>query len=430
MTETSGNPQAAPDRRESFAERAVSACIERIRAREDDVRAFVQFDPDGALAQARALDGMTPARRRPLYGLPIGVKEVFDAAGLRCSWGSPIHATRVPERDCTAVMKLKDAGAVVMGTTVSTEYAISRPGPTRNPFDPARTPGASSSGSAAAVGAGMLPLALGSQTIGSIIRPATYCGVLGFKPTWGTIDGSGAMPLSEQLDHPGLLAREIGDLRAAFAVLRQDTPPPRRDPEDDAGPDRVHMLQDGGGEPLAPSTIAALARARQEFEARGIEVVEARLPEDIGDTEEILRTILCRDMARHHGGDRDRAGDSMSQRVREMIDLGRNVLDSDYAEACSEAHAIAARLDAMVGDREIILTAATLDVAPLASEGTGSRAPQRLWTLAGMPAAAVPCGMDGGLPIGVQLVAARGQDDLVLASAGLLDRCRDWQGRS
>ena len=155
MTETSGNTEVAPDRQESFAQRAVSACIERVHTREDDVRAFVQFDPDGALAQARALDDMAPSRRGPLYGLPIGVKEVFDVAGLRCSWGSPIHAARVPERDCPVVVRLKDAGAVVMGTTVSTEYAISRAGPTRNPFDPSRTPGASSSGSSAAVGAGI-----------------------------------------------------------------------------------------------------------------------------------------------------------------------------------------------------------------------------------------------------------------------------------
>lgn len=407
---------------EQAVEQTVLACIRRIEAREPQVRAFVHFDPDGALAQARALDALARALRGPLHGMPVAIKEVFDVRGLKCAWGTPIHANRVPESDAWVVAALREAGAVIMGTAVATEYALATAGPTRNPWDSSRTPGASSSGPAAAVGAGMVPAALGSQTIGSIIRPAAYCGIFGFKPSWGSIDDTGAMALSETLDHVGILASDFRDLRCIYSVLRRRPGAGAGAGSEyhENGPRKVHVLTDIGEEALSPTAVAAIDRAADVFKSQGCEISQLTLTAEFADGDAILKTILCRDMALHHGGDRDRAGAQMSERVRTMIDRGRGIGEVEYRQARERAAALATRLEEMIGPEGAILTGSTIDVAPLLTQGTGSRAPQLLWTLVGMPAITVPCGMADGLPIGVQLVCARGNDDLVLMAAGRL----------
>ncbi len=408
--------------RKEAVEQTVREWISLIEKREPKVHAFVQLDPEGALAQARALDALAPAQRGPLHGMPVAIKEVFDVKGLKCAWGTPIHANRIPETDAWVVAVLRDAGAVIMGTTVSTEYALATTGPTRNPWDSSRTPGASSSGSAAAVGAGMVPVALGSQTIGSIIRPAAYCGIFGFKPSWGSIDDAGAMALSEPLDHVGILASEFEDLRSIYSVLRCTPGTGAAGEDQENGPRKIHVLRDIGEEAFSPTALAAIERAADVFKSQGCEVTHLTLATQFSDAETTLKTVLCRDMARHHGGDRDQAGDQMSQRVRTMIDRGRGIGEDEYRQAREEASVLAARLEDMAGSEGVILTASTIDVAPLLTQGTGSRAPQLLWTLVGMPAITIPCGMPGGLPIGVQLVGARGNDDLVLLAAERLSK--------
>ena len=206
---------------EISAEAYTGACLDRIAAIEDKVRAFAHLDPKDALAQARALD----ERRRnghaigPLHGIPVGIKDIFDTADYKTECGSPLLKGRQPMRDCTAVARLREAGAVIIGKTVTTEFAYFHPGPTRNPHDLERTPGGSSSGSAAAVAAGMVPLAIGSQTNGSVIRPAAFCGVYGCKPTHGTISRHGALQLSRALDHVGVFARSLADTALILDVL-------------------------------------------------------------------------------------------------------------------------------------------------------------------------------------------------------------------
>ena len=201
------------------SEALVAACLERVAACEPEIKAFVELRPDRALAEARARDREAAEARGSLHGVPVAVKEVFDVAGMLCTWGTPIHRGRMPSVDAAAVARIRAAGAVIVGTTVSTEYAVWAAGPTVNPYDPGRTPGGSSSGSAAAVATGMVPFALGSQTIGSVVRPAVYCGVLGMKPSKGAISNAGAMPLSPFLDHVGFLARNTEDLALACQVL-------------------------------------------------------------------------------------------------------------------------------------------------------------------------------------------------------------------
>src|SRR6185437_3362004 len=206
---------------ELSSEEYTGACLDRIAAVEDRVHAFAHLDPDAALAQARALD----ERRRsggpvgPLHGVPVAVKDIFDTADYPTECGSPILRGRRPMRDTTAVARLRAGGAVIIGKTVTTEFAYYHPGPTRNPHDPERTPGGSSSGSAAAVAAGMVPLAIGSQTNGSVIRPAAFCGVYGCKPTHGTISRHGALMLSQTLDHVGVFANTLTDTALILETL-------------------------------------------------------------------------------------------------------------------------------------------------------------------------------------------------------------------
>jgi Asp-tRNA(Asn)/Glu-tRNA(Gln) amidotransferase A subunit family amidase len=204
--------------RELSSEELVSSCFERIAAREPELRAWAWLDEEAALAQARSRDGEEP--RGPLHGIPVGVKDVIDTADLPTAYGSPIYTGHQPARDADCVAWLREAGAVVLGKTVTTEFATYEPPPTVNPLDPARTPGGSSSGSAAAVAAGMVPLAYGTQTAGSVIRPASFCGVAGFKPSHGWRSTAGIKRLSARLDTLGLLARTVADtaLLGGFAA--------------------------------------------------------------------------------------------------------------------------------------------------------------------------------------------------------------------
>jgi Asp-tRNA(Asn)/Glu-tRNA(Gln) amidotransferase A subunit family amidase len=382
---------------------------------EPDLRAFRSIDAGHLRADAAALDALPESRRGPLHGMLLAVKEVFDVCGYVCGWGTPIHDGRRPAADARAVARLRAAGALVAGITVSSEYAISRTGPTTNPFDPARTPGASSQGSAAAVGAGLVPAALGSQTIGSIIRPASYCGCIGFKPTWGAIDVGGSMPLSGPLDHVGFLA---ADPKVAAALM--DVLMPAMAAEPVGLPTTATVLRPWYSDGAAPAVLAALDEAAGHLRAKKIAVGDGVLPDGVAAQEAgVIDTLLAHDMAMHHGGDFDAQGDKMSDRVRDYITRGRGMTAADYTAALAGRDKIAAALDDWIGDG-VILMPATVDVAPLLSEGTGPREPQRLWTLGGQPAMTVPVARADGLPIGVQVIARRGADRRVLAVAALL----------
>ncbi len=392
------------------------ACIERIEALDPRIHAFVDFRPDRALEQARAADDEGD-RRRPLHGIPVAVKEVFDVAGMQCSWGSAIHAGRVPSRDAPIVNTLRTLGAIVVGTTVSTEYAIAAAGPTVNPHDSRRTPGGSSSGSAAAVAAGMVPLALGSQSIGSVVRPATYCGVWGMKPAKGVLSTSGVMALSEQLDHVGLFAGSAADMEYAWRALRQDAGSAQSAP----APLRVLGVSGPLRQRVQPPSETAVNRARALIRNSGLEIAEFVTPDSFEQVENHIFTILCRDMARHHGDDRRQFGTQMSARLRELIDRGSGISDDAYGEALVQAQTyreiLLRELDI---PGTVMVAAATDSSAPLMEEGTGSPLLQALWTLTGLPVLAVPCGEMDGLPVGVQLIAAPGQETLLFRLGSVL----------
>lgn len=394
------------------AREVIESCLARIALQDSVVRAFVDVDADGAVRRAEELDRRTPSA--PLHGVPIAVKETIDVVGLRCTLGTAMHGARVPVRDAIVVRRLRSAGAIIVGTTVSTEYAIARAGATTNPHSPAHTPGGSSSGSAAAVAAGMVPLAVGTQTVGSIVRPSIYCGIFGLKPTYGSISTMGSMPLSSCLDHIGPMARTAADLWLACRVMF-DQRPARVTTN---GPQTMpaHALRIDGlmQERIEPPTLEALNRAQGLLEARGVEVKEVTLPPRFTNAVACYETILFRDIAMNHGRDRDQFGDVVSERLRRIVDDGRGVSKQDYARAIDEAKSYRHELRRLLGPDTLILAPATDGAAPMFSEETGSSRLQGLWTLVGFPVLAVPCGKVAGLPVGVQLIAEPGCDDLAV----------------
>jgi Asp-tRNA(Asn)/Glu-tRNA(Gln) amidotransferase A subunit family amidase len=399
----------------------IQSCFNRIEASEPAIKGFVQFNRAAAIEQAQRLDADKP--RGPLHGIPIAIKDTIDVADFVCSWGTSIHAHRIPSQDAFLVRRLREAGAIIVGTTVSTEYAIARAGPTRNPHDLTRTPGGSSSGSGAVVAAHMVPLAVGTQTLGSIVRPSTYCGIYGYKPTIGAISTDGVMTISAVFDTVGPMARCLDDIElfnAAFSLAK-------RDPSD--GPTRhrpstnIPILQIDGpfADRIEPETRQALQQAVAILRVAGNHVSSHDLPARFDAFTECFETIVFRDVANAHGRDFDEHSEMMSDRFREIVTRGRMVTDADYKAAMADRQFYLEYLDGILGENGVILAPATDGVAPTYSEQTGNQRIQSLYSVIGYPALAVPCQPIGGLPVGVQFASKRNHDALVLAIARVLE---------
>ncbi|GMG82671.1 amidase [Paralimibaculum aggregatum] len=405
----------------------VEHCLARIDAVEDRVRAWVHVDRRGALAQAAALDAHRQSGRPtgPLHGVPVGIKDNIDVAGLPCERGVASEAGRTAGRDAEIVRRLRNAGAIILGKTVTTELAGYPPSVTRNPHDPARTPGGSSAGSAAAVAAGMVPLAVGSQTNGSVIRPASFCGIFGFKPSFGTIPRTGVMPNAPSLDHLGLMSRALEDLSLVELL---------------AGADGADPDAHAAASPLA-AVAASAAPARPAFafvpgpawdaEAEpatrdGFEQLAAALDAIVDpvplaavfdETLGHIRAIMAAEGARDLGHYLDRDPEGLGAPNRALIEEGRRISAADYLRARAAQAAMRAGLGEIFARYDAIITPATAGEAPPA-DSTGSPAFCSLWTLTGLPAVTLPL-LTGpnGLPVGVQLVGAWRDDARLLRTA-------------
>jgi len=414
---------------ELTSEELVEACLERIEAVDGDVQAWAHLDPEFALTQARALDAGRQADEPlgPLHGVPVGVKDIIDTEDLPTENGTVLDAGRQPRDDATVVSALRQAGAVILGKTVSTELAVYGPGKTRNPHNPAHTPGGSSSGSAAAVAAHMAPLAVGTQTNGSVIRPASYCGVVGFKPSHGLIPRTGVLPQSHWLDTVGVMARSVADAALiAEAIAGYD--PADLDTRPRARP---RLSEIAAEEPPLPPTLAfvkspvwdnADAEVREAFaelaEFLGEGCDEVDLPEPFDHAVELHRTIMCADLAKSFAGYYARGKDKLTDILRSMIEEGQQTLAVDYNRAVDWREVLNAGLDQVFERYDAIITPAATGVAPAGLESTGSPEFCTLWTYCGTPAVTLPL-MEGsgGLPLGVQLVGPRGGDARLLRTA-------------
>ncbi|MBI1736013.1 MAG: amidase [Candidatus Rokubacteria bacterium] len=407
----------------------VRACLDRIDAVDADVQAWAYLDPEHALAQARAADGMLAAGAPlgPLHGVPVGVKDIIDTADMPTENGTVLHAGREPREDATVVAALRAAGAVILGKTVTTELAVYAPGKTRNPHDPRRTPGGSSSGSAAAVAASMVPGAIGTQTNGSVIRPASYCGVYGFKPTWGRISRHGVLAQSFHLDQVGVFARSVEDAAllaetlmifdprdramrprgAARLAEAAATAPPR--------PPRLAFVKTPVWPEAAPSTVSAFAGLVARL---GESVDEIELPPVFSGAVDWHRAIMEPDIAASFAREYEHGRDRLSATLRAIIERGAERRAMDYVRAVAMIPALNAALDELFATYDAIVTPATTAEAPLGLEATGRPIFCTIWTLCGVPAIALPIltGADG-MPLGAQLVARRDDDARLLRTA-------------
>jgi len=417
---------------ETTSKELVQACLDRIDQVDGDIEAWAHLDPDYALAQAEACDSAraSGADIGPLHGLPVGIKDICDTEGLPTENGTVLDAGRRPMEDCSLVAQLRAAGAVIMGKTVTTELAFYTPGKTRNPHNPEHTPGGSSSGSAAAVAAGMVPLGVGSQTNGSVIRPASYCGVVGFKPTFGRVSRSGVIPQSPNLDQMGVFARSIADVALiAENIMAYD----RRDPAMRllAAP---NLSVTAAEAPPMPPTFAFVKSpvwdnaeddCKEAFgelaEVLGENCDEVELPGSFDTEIELHRSVHSAEMAKTYSSYYDRGKDDLSDALRAMIEEGQTVTAVDYQRALDWQTGLNAGLDQIFDRYDAILTPSATGEAPKGLGATGSPMFCTLWTYCGVPAVTLPL-MEGanGLPIGVQLVGPRGHDARLLRTANWL----------
>jgi Asp-tRNA(Asn)/Glu-tRNA(Gln) amidotransferase A subunit family amidase len=426
----SATEAAAPVRAGKItSEELVSACLDHIAALEERIGAWAYLDPGHALKQAREADQAQREGKAlgALHGVPVGVKDIFDTKDMPTEDGTVLHAGRQPAEDATAVALLRQAGAIILGKTVTTELAVYAPGKTRNPHDPERTPGGSSSGSAAAVAAGMVPLAIGTQTNGSVIRPASYCGVYGYKPSYGLISRHRGLQQSRPLDQVGVFARTIED---AALIAEQIMAFDDRDPDTQvrARPNLIEMVAE---EPPVQPRLAFVKtpvwdqadtdtkEAFAELVAHlGENVGEVKLPDIFNDAVAQHRTIMEADLARSFEREYARGKDKLSSILREMIKRGQKVLAVDYNRAVSRIPVFNRALDNVFDWYDAILTPATTGEAPVGLESTGSPIFCTIWSLCGMPAISLPL-LQGahGMPMGVQLVGSKGDDARLLRTA-------------
>jgi len=426
-----GLTQAAADIREGRIASVdlVADCLARIDEVEPEVGAWAFLDREHALGQAREADDRRKQGKAagPLHGVPIGIKDIFDTGDYPTELGSPLWEGRTPRRDAAAVARLRAAGAVILGKTVTTEYAYRTPGKTRNPHDPERTPGGSSSGSAAAVAALMVPGAIGSQTNGSVIRPAAFCGVVGFKPTHGLIPRSGALLLSRALDHVGVFARSVEDAAllaeqlAGFDPEDPDTRPLARPPlaatasGEPPLPPRLAFVRTPGWPQAEPATGPAFAEL---VEALGDSASEIELGPGFERAIEMHGLVMDVEMAHNLHRDYEKGAGKLSPALRELIERGRTHRAIDYTRALAGAAALNAMLDPVFDEYDALLTPATPGEAPRGLDSTGNPVFCTLWTYLGTPAVTLPLLQgESGLPIGVQLVARRGNDARLLRTA-------------
>jgi len=420
----------------------VEACFERIDEVEESIGAWAHLDRDVALEQARQADDF---RRRglalgALHGLPVGIKDIIDTSDYPTERGSVLYQGRTPSTDATLVSLLREAGAIILGKTVTTELAVYSPGKTRNPHNTEHTPGGSSSGSAAAVAAGMVTLSVGTQTNGSVIRPASYCGVYGFKPSFARISRFGVMMQSKPLDTVGVFARSLADLALISDVLMrydgQDNDmkpvaPPciaRIMAEEVPIKPRFAFVRTPMWEQVEQSTkdgFRELIDSVNEENAKTIYVVD--LPAQFADIYKDHQNIMEADLALNFAKDYRDGKSQLSTELCEMIERGQKVLATEYNTSVSKINDYSAYLDDLFDEYEAVLTPSTFGAAPAGLNSTGSPEMNTIWTLCGNPVINLPLLQNlEGLPVGVQIVGGKGDDArLFRTSRWLLEYLND-----
>jgi Asp-tRNA(Asn)/Glu-tRNA(Gln) amidotransferase A subunit family amidase len=396
------------------AEEVVRDCVARIAAHEPQVHAFAHVDFELALRQARELD--RGPIRGALHGVPIGIKDVIDTADQPTQMGSPIYAGHRPACDAACVAVLRAAGAVILGKTITAEFAGMTAGPTVNPHNPAHTPGGSSSGSAAAVADLMLPAALGTQTGGSVLRPAAYCGVIGYKPTFGAFNRAGLKFAAESLDTIGLMARSLDDIALITSVLlggRSGGPVPL-----EAAP-KIGLCRTPLWDTAQPETKRAVEDAAARLAQAGVQLRDVMLPAEFAGLKAAARETInnyerSKSMAAEWASHRD----LISPKLQRCIALGMDMPHQDYLAAIALGESCRARLPAIFEGFDILLAPCVQGEAPVGLDSTGDPGFQAIWTILHVPALTLPTHRGpNSLPVGIQLIGRRYDDQRLFACA-------------
>lgn len=397
----------------------LEAILARIDAVEPALHAWVAIDRAGALARAREL---TEQARRgdvrgPLHGIPVGIKDIIHVAGMVTTTGAGDFAHERPTRDAVSVARLRRAGAIILGKTTTTEFAYLDPTDTRNPWNLEHTPGGSSAGSAAAVGARMIPLALGSQTIGSTLRPAAYCGIVGFKPSHGGIDLDGVHPLAPSLDHVGIFCRSVDDARLAFTVLSKDPVAEAGIPKA-PGAQRIGLIDGAFSARADAETRTNLAAVAAALARAGSQVAEVELPPSYLDVTDAMTLILEVEAARVHEAKFAVHGAHYRPKIQSLLERGRRRGEREYARALELRRQFQTDMRPLPGTVDVLMMPTTPAPAPRGLDSTGDPSFCAPWSFAGMPAISVPSGLSrDGLPLAVQLIAEAGAESKLLAVA-------------
>jgi Asp-tRNA(Asn)/Glu-tRNA(Gln) amidotransferase A subunit family amidase len=396
-------------------------CLERISEREPQVQAWSHVASQAALARARALD--QGAHQGLLHGLPIGVKDLIATADMPTTYGSPIYAGHQPAHDASCVALARAAGAVILGKTVTTEFATFEPNSTRNPHNTAHTPGGSSSGSAAAVADGMVPLALGTQTAGSLTRPAAYCGIVAFKPSFGGINRAGVKPLSDSLDTVGTLARDVPDAALFAAALSGRSHWPVRPLAEVLGrPLRVGLCRTPQWPHALPETQAAVEQAASQIgRMAGMTLRELSLPADFEALVQAQTHIQLAEQAQCLAYERLQHFERLSPRLQGIMNAGVAVTLAQYDQAQAWVARCRAQLADVFEGVDVLLTPSAPGAAPSGLENTGDPIFCRIWTALHTPTVNIPAGhAPNGLPVGLQVVGPVAADALTLTAAHAL----------
>lgn len=408
---------AAIRRRDISSETLTGACLERIAERDGALHAWAHMDEEAALATARALDAQEPVG--PLHGIPIGIKDITDVAGMPTSCGSPIYKDAIAHTDAPSVALLRKAGAVIVGKTVTVEFAGSQPSPTVHPIDDAHTPGGSSSGSAVAVADRHVPAATGTQTGGSIIRPAAYCGVVGFKPSFGAIPFAGSKCASWSLDTFGVLTRTSEDARLLLSALQDEQPSNAGDKA--IRPRRIGILAPDLHRP-SPDQALAMGKVSASLADSGVDIEVLPLPFE-GDEALAARQTICRyEMVRSFAHELRTAPSLLSDHMRADLEEGRRISQGTYIKALRFAETARRRAGALMNSVDAVLTHATEGEAPRGLASTGPSTFQSMWTLLYFPCVSMPVAKGTrGLPISVQLVGSLHNDARLLSHTAWLE---------
>ena len=403
-------------RRDIKATDLLLSCLDRIGQRESLVKAWSSLGKEGALARAKELD--KGSIKGILHGLPIGVKDLFDTYDLPTSYGSPIYTNNYPASDAVSVALMRDAGGIILGKTISTEFATFKPPVTHNPHHLKHTPGGSSSGSAAAVADFMVPLATGSQTAGSIIRPASYCGVVGYKPSFGKVMLAGVKALSPSLDTLGCFGRSVGDVALGVAAMSNDLSLAEIDQLHNKPRVAICKTKDWSFASKETAGALALARFTAEAIAKGV-VQDISLPAACKDLTLLQTRIMSFEMARALIFERTRYSKKLSPQLLQQLSEGAEIPYEQYQKDLMKAQAARFAI-AQLFDNEvdILIAPSAPGEAPLAKEGTGNPVFCRGWTLSGLPCINLNVSSGpNGLPVGVQLIAGPGKDRFLLSAA-------------